>query len=245
MKKNVIEIEDLTVSYTDRPVLWDVDLTIEEQTLTAIVGPNGAGKSTLIKAALGLIKPLAGTTLFFQKSYKETFKRIGYIPQKEAVNWDFPATVLDVVEMGRYGQIGWFKRVSKKEKELAKAALNQMGMSDFAHRHISELSGGQQQRVFLARALAQNADIYFMDEPLAGIDKKTEKVIIDTLHQLKAAGKTIVVVHHDLNTVAEYFDNVVLLNKEVVAHGPVKTTFTPENIDKAFSSSMQVDGASL
>lgn len=236
MEKTIIEIEDLTVAYRDVPVLWDVDLTIKEKTITAIVGPNGAGKSTLMKAALNLVKPLTGTVKFFGTSYQESFKRIGYIPQKEAVNWDFPATVIDVVEMGRYGVRGWIKRITKEDKQLALQALQQMGMSDFANRHISELSGGQQQRVFLARALAQNADLYFMDEPLAGIDKKTEKIIIDTLHNLKKQGKTIVVVHHDLNTVSQYFDDVVLLNKVLVAHGPVNTTFTKENIAKTFDA---------
>lgn len=234
MRKNVLEIEDLTVAYRNTPVLWDVDVKIPAQTITAIVGPNGAGKSTLIKAALGLVTPLSGKTRFFGHSFKEEYKRIGYVPQKEAVNWDFPTTVLDAVIMGRYGAHGWFKRVNQADKKMAEAALNRLGMEDFAKRHISELSGGQQQRVFLARALVQDADLYFLDEPFAGIDKQTEGVIIETLRKMREDGKTIIVVHHDLNTVRDYFDHIVMMNKEILAQGPVDTTFVEENIDKTF-----------
>ncbi|GBU10943.1 iron ABC transporter ATP-binding component [Erysipelotrichaceae bacterium] len=238
MKDIVLKVEDLTVAYQNMPVLWDVDVSVPEGVLAAIIGPNGAGKSTLIKATLGLIKPLSGTVSFFGGPYKKNYQRIGYVPQKEAVNWDFPAIVLDVVTMGLYGKIGWFKRVRKSDRKSALAALKQIGMEEFAQRHISELSGGQQQRVFLARAIVQDADLYFMDEPFAGIDIKTEKVIIECLRAMRKRGKTVIVVHHDLNTVKEYFDYVLMVNKVLVASGPTETTFTPENIKIAFNSEM-------
>lgn len=234
MKRNIVEVEDLTVAYQNTPVLWDVDVVIPEGVLAAIIGPNGAGKSTFIKAALGLIKPLSGEVRFEGLPYKKMYKKIGYVPQKEAVNWEFPTTVLDVVTMGRYGNLGWFKRSGKKEKQLAFDALKQIGMEEFAQRHISELSGGQQQRVFLARALVQDAMIYFMDEPFAGIDNKTEKIIIECLREMRKAGKTVIVVHHDLNTVEDYFDYVIMVDKEIIAQGETKETFTKENIEKAF-----------
>lgn len=230
-----VEIEDLTVAYQNTPVLWDVDIKIPKGVIAAVIGPNGAGKSTMIKAVLELITPLSGKTQFFGKPYKEMYKTIGYVPQKESVNWDFPTTVLDVVTMGTYAKLGWFKRVGKKEKELAMDALKQLHMEEFAHRHISELSGGQQQRVFVARALVQDADIYFMDEPFVGIDIKTEKLIIDILRQMRDAGKTVIVVHHDLGTIEEYFDYIIMINKAVLSQGPVSTTFTKENIEHAFS----------
>ena len=233
-KLNAVEIEDLTVAYQNTPVLWDVDVTVPQGVIAAVVGPNGAGKSTLIKSALELIKPLSGKARFLGKSYADMRKQISYVPQKEAVNWDFPTTVLDAVTMGRYADLGWFKRVTKKDRELAMVALGQLQMTEFAHRHISELSGGQQQRVFLARALVQEVDIYFLDEPFVGIDKKTETIIIETLRTLREQGKTIIVVHHDLNTINEYFDYIVMINKAVLAQGPVATTFIPENIEKTF-----------
>ena len=235
MTKNyALEVEDLTVAYHNTPVLWDVDVTIPQGVISAVVGPNGAGKSTLIKAALGLIKPLSGQVQMLGTTYKNVFKEIGYVPQKEAVNWDFPATVLDVVTMGTYARLGWFKRVGKQQKLAAMAALKQLKMEEFAHRHISELSGGQQQRVFIARAIVQDASIYFMDEPFVGIDIKTERLIIEILRKMRDEGKTIIVVHHALDTVKEYFDHVVLLNKEIIASGSVATTYTTQNIQKTF-----------
>jgi manganese/zinc/iron transport system ATP- binding protein len=239
-KQIAVEIEDMTVAYQEKPVLWDVDLKIPKGVLFAIVGPNGAGKSTLIKAVLGLIKPIAGKVLFNGEKYESQRKKIGYVPQRGSVDWDFPTTVLDVVMMGRYGHIGWIKRPSKKDKEIAKESLKKVGMTDFIHRQISQLSGGQQQRVFLARALAQDADIYFMDEPFQGIDAKTEKAVIEILKELSDRGKTVIAVHHDLQTVPDYFDWVALLNAQLIVSGPVEEVFTEENLKKAYRSTGQL-----
>ncbi|NLC04542.1 MAG: metal ABC transporter ATP-binding protein [Tissierellia bacterium] len=230
----------MTVAYHIKPVLWDVDLDIPKGVLMAIVGPNGAGKSTLIKAMLDLIKPISGNVLFNGASYKSQRKHIGYVPQSESVDWDFPADALDVVMMGRYGELGWLKRPKAKDKELAMEALEKLGMGEYADRQISQLSGGQQQRVFLARALVQEADIYFMDEPLKGVDAKTEGAIIELLKELRDQGKTLIVVHHDLQTVEEYFDWVVLLNTQIIASGPVEEAFTDENIRKTYRSTGQI-----
>lgn len=231
---DLINIEDLTVSYDSKPVLWDIDLTIPKGVLLAIVGPNGAGKSTLIKAVLDLLKPITGTVKFEGKSYKEVVKRIAYVPQRGSVDWNFPTTVFDVVLMGRYGHIGWFKRIKDSDRQLTTEALKKVKIHHLKDRQISELSGGQQQRVFLARALVQQADIYFMDEPFQGVDVKTEKAIVELFKTLKSEGKTVVVVHHDLDTVKSYFDWVVLLNTKIIAAGPVEETFTSENIKKAY-----------
>lgn len=232
--ESVIRIEDLTVSYNEKPVLWDIDLTVPPAVLMAIVGPNGAGKTTLLKAMLGLIPATAGEVTAFGGSLKDNRRRIGYVPQRTAVDWDFPTTAIDVVLMGSYGSLGWIRRPGKKEKVAAMAALEKVGMTDFAYRQISQLSGGQQQRVFLARALLENADIYMMDEPFQGVDATTERAIIALLQELRNAGKTVICVHHDLQTVPEYFDWVTLLNVRRIASGPVETTFTPENLKKAF-----------
>jgi len=223
-------IEDLTVSYGDAPVLWDIDLDIPPGVMAAVVGPNGAGKSTLIKAALGLVRPVAGHVRFFGSPYREVRRRIGYVPQRSAVDWDFPATALDVVTMGLYGQLGWFRRPGRAARDRAMAALEQVAMQDYAGRQISQLSGGQQQRVFIARALVQEADLYFLDEPMAGVDATTERSIVELLHGLRDAGRTGVVVHHDLQTVRRYFDWLVMLNVRVIAQGPVAKVYTPENL---------------
>lgn len=235
MKSDFIAIKDLTVAYDIKPVLWDIDLNIEKGTLLAIVGPNGAGKTTLIKAILNLIKPITGTISYFGKPYKDMYKKISYVPQRGSVDWDFPTTVYDVVLMGTYGALGWFKRPKNKEKKRALEALSKLGILEYKDRQISELSGGQQQRVFLARALVQDADIYFLDEPYQGVDAKTEKVIADTLKALKSAGKTIIVVHHDLKTVPLYIDSVALINKEIIAYGKIDEVFTSANIKKTYA----------
>lgn len=235
-----ISVEDMTVAYHIKPVIWDIDLDIPKASLLAIVGPNGAGKSTLIKAMLDLIKPISGRVTFDGETYKQQRKNIGYVPQSESVDWDFPSNVLDVVMMGTYGDLGWFKRPGKKQRQLAIEALEKVGMEDYVNRQISQLSGGQQQRIFLARALVQDADIYFMDEPFKGVDAKTEGTIIKLLKDLKDRGKTLVVVHHDLQTVEEYFDWVVLLNKQIIAAGPVAEVFTDENISKTYHSSSKI-----
>jgi manganese/zinc/iron transport system ATP- binding protein len=223
-------VSDLTVAYGERPVLWDIDLTVPPGTLMAIVGPNGAGKTTLIKAILGLLPIAAGQVLIYGRPYKEQRRLVGYVPQRGSVDWDFPTSVLDVVTMGRYGALGWFRRPGRAERDQALDALAQVGMAEYAHRQISQLSGGQQQRTFLARALVQDAQVYFMDEPFQGVDATTERAIVDLLKSLRAAGKTVVVVHHDLQTVPEYFDWVTLLNVRRVASGPVDEVFTEENL---------------
>ena len=236
MSDIAVKIDDLTVSYNQKPVLWDIDLEIPKGVLMAIVGPNGAGKSTLIKSILGIINPLAGTVSIEGKPYKSQKKKIAYVPQRGSVDWDFPTQVLDVVMMGTYGNLGWFKRPGKKEKEESLKALEKVGMLDFKDRQISQLSGGQQQRVFLARALVQNAEIYFMDEPFQGVDATTERAIISLLKELKDQGKTVIVVHHDLDTVTEYFNWVTLLNVKVIASGNVEEYFTAENLKKCYGT---------
>ncbi|MDO5725822.1 MAG: metal ABC transporter ATP-binding protein [Tissierellia bacterium] len=234
MQNNIIvKVEDMTIAYHDKPVLWDNDVDIYENSITAIIGPNGAGKSTLIKGILGLQKTLSGEVSIMGKDFKSVQNQIAYIPQASSVNWDFPTTVLDVVLMGRYVHLGWIKRPRQKDKEIALKALETIGMSEFKDRQISQLSGGQRQRVFIARAIAQDAKIYFMDEPLAGVDKKTEGVIIDFLKSQQSIGKTAIVVHHDLNTIKQYFDHIVILNKRVIAQGTVEEAFTKENLEKA------------
>ena len=229
-----IEVDDLTVAYREQPVLWDVDVHVPAGVLMAIVGPNGAGKSTLIKAMLGLVRPAAGRVLVHGRPYAEQRRITAYVPQRGSVDWDFPTTVLDVVTMGTYGRLGWFRRPGRREREAAMAALEQVGMQDLAGRQISQLSGGQQQRVFLARALVQDARLYLMDEPFQGVDAKTERAIVGVLQELRAAGRTVVVVHHDLGTVPEYFQWVLLLNVRRIAAGPVGEAFTAENLRRTY-----------
>lgn len=241
MEQNIaIAIDDLTVAYNYKPVLWDIDLSIPKGVLMAIVGPNGAGKSTLIKAVLGIIKPIAGTVTIFGEPYLKQRKHVAYVPQKGSVDWDFPTTALDVVLMGTYGNLGWIKRPGKAEKKSALEALEKVGMLPFKNRQISQLSGGQQQRIFLARALVQNAEIYIMDEPFQGVDAVTEKAIINILKNLRKQGKTVVVVHHDLQTVPEYFDWVTFLNVKKIATGPIKDIFNNENLIKTYGINYQV-----
>ncbi len=239
-EKIAIQVDDLTVAYKYKPVLWDIDLRIPEGVLMAIVGPNGAGKSTLIKSILGIITPIAGSVKIYDKSYKEQRKLVAYVPQKGSVDWDFPTTALDVVMMGTYGSLGWIKRPGQKEKKIALEALEKVGMLPFKNRQISQLSGGQQQRIFLARALVQNASIYFMDEPFQGVDATTEKAIINILKELRKAGKTVIVVHHDLQTVPEYFDWVTFLNVKKIATGPVATIFNDDNLTKTYGINYKV-----
>ncbi|MCG8569501.1 MAG: metal ABC transporter ATP-binding protein [Spirochaetes bacterium] len=230
----IITVEDLTVSYHEKPVLWDIDLRIPAQVLMAIVGPNGAGKTTLLKSILGLIKPTAGEVSVYDQPLKQVKQRIGYVPQRTAVDWDFPTTVLDVILMGSYGKLGWIKRPGKKENILAMEALEKVSMTDFAYRQINQLSGGQQQRVFLARALVQDSDVYLMDEPFQGVDATTERAIIALLKDLRENGKTVICVHHDLQTVPDYFDWVTLLNVRKIASGSVTEVFNHENLKKTF-----------
>ena len=229
-----VEVHDLTVAYRTQPVLWDVDLDLPAGRLIAIVGPNGAGKSTLLKAILGLVRPLTGHVRIFGEPYEQRRSWVGYVPQRESVDWDFPTHALDVVTMGLYGQVGWLRRPSKHHRDAAMSCLEKVGLADLAKRQISQLSGGQQQRVFLARALAQDARLYLMDEPFAGVDATTERAILGLLQELRSTGRTVVAVHHDLQTVADYFDHVALLNLRLIASGPVEATLTPETVQQAY-----------
>jgi len=235
-----VDVEDLTASYHGKPVLWDIDVNIPPGVMAAIVGPNGAGKSTLIKAILDLVKPTAGHVTVHGAPYRRQRRRVGYVPQRSSVDWDFPTTALDVVMMGLYGRLGWVRWPGRKEREKAMAALDEVRMGDLAYRQISQLSGGQQQRVFLARALVQEADVYFLDEPMAGVDATTERTIVDLLHKLRAAGKTIIVVHHDLQTVRSYFDWLVILNVRVLAQGPVGEVYTLDNLHRAYGGQIKL-----
>lgn len=236
----VLDVHDVTVAYRRKPVLWDVDLTIEGPCLAGIVGPNGAGKSTLIKAILGLVPTASGSVRILGGPTASQRRRIGYVPQRESVDWDFPVTVLDVVLMGTYGRLGWFRRPGKADRQWAGECLDRVGLNHLSGRQIGQLSGGQQQRTFLARALAQRADVYFMDEPMAGVDAATEAVIFDLLRTLREEGKSVFVVHHDLRTVPDYFDHVVLLNMRLIAHGPTESTFTPENLRKTYGGRLAI-----
>lgn len=236
----ILDIHDLTVAYHNKPVLWDVDATIQKPSLIGIVGPNGAGKSTLIKAVLGLLPITSGSVALFGQSIKQVRGRIGYVPQRESVDWDFPVNVRDVVLMGTYGQLGWFRRPGRAEKEWAMHCLEKVGLAEMAKQQIGQLSGGQQQRTFLARALTQRADLYFMDEPMAGVDAATEATIFHLLQELRDQGKTVLVVHHDLRTVPLYFDQVMLLNMRLVAYGPTATTFTPDLLYKTYGGRLAI-----
>ena len=235
-----LEVHDLTAGYHKKPVLWGIDLKVPRGKLVGIVGPNGSGKSTLIKAIMGLVPPSSGWVKIFGKNYKENRQRVGYVPQRESVDWDFPVTVMDVVMMGRYGHVGWFKRPKKADRDIARDCLDKVKMLPFANRQISNLSGGQQQRVFLARALAQESDVYFMDEPFAGVDAATETAIIALLHELREKGKTLMVVHHDLPTARNYFDQLLLLNMRVVAYGDTEDVFTYDLLQKTYGGRLTI-----
>ena len=228
----------MTVAYHRRPVLWDIDYIAPAGKLIALVGPNGSGKTTLIKSALELVPKASGEIRFFGEQYRQVCQRVGYVPQRESVDWDFPISAAKVVEMGLYRQIGWFRPVTRKYRERAREALGHVGLSGFADRQISQLSGGQQQRVFLARALVQDADFYLMDEPFVGVDAATERAIVALLRELRSRGKTALVVHHDLQTVSEYFDHVILLNMRLVAAGPTEEVFTEENLRKTYGGKL-------
>jgi manganese/zinc/iron transport system ATP- binding protein len=243
-----LAIRGLTVSYGQKPAVFSVDMTVEAGKMTAIIGPNGAGKSTMLKAALGIIKPLAGTTTVFGKPVAQQRQKIAYVPQRASVDWDFPTRVIDVVLMGLYPKLGLLGRVRAAHREKAEDCLARVGMQDFATRQIGQLSGGQQQRVFLARALAQDAELYLLDEPFAGVDAATEKAIIAVLKSLRDAGKTVVAVHHDLSTVAEYFDNVFLINTRRIAEGSVVNTFVSRHLQDAYGGRLagaQMDALAL
>lgn len=240
MGAGIVEVRNLTVSYRHSAVLWQVDWQLNEPSLVAVLGPNGAGKSTLLKAILGLVPAASGEVRCFGLPLAKVRRRIGYVPQRESVDWNFPASVLDVVLMGTYGNLRWFQRPGRREKQQAMSCLEQMGIRDLADRQIGQLSGGQQQRTFLARALAQDADLYFMDEPMAGVDAATEEAVFRLLRAMRQAGKTVVVVHHDLRSVRTHFDQALLLNRRVVAAGPATDVFTTANLSKAYGGRVAV-----
>jgi len=240
IKDPVIEVHDLTISYNKKPAIWDIDFMIPEGKLVGIIGPNGAGKSTLIKSMMQLIPNDSGYVKLFGKELNEVRDRVAYVPQRGSVDWDFPASVLDVVMMGRYGKRGIFGRLGKKDKELAMLCLEKVGMHQYINRQISQLSGGQQQRVFIARSLAQEADLYFMDEPFAGIDATTEQTIFELLLNMRSEGKTILVVHHDLQSAYEYFDWIILINTQLIASGPKEEIFVPEYLQKTYGGKLSL-----
>jgi manganese/zinc/iron transport system ATP- binding protein len=229
-----IEVHDLTAAYGNKPVLWDLDVDVPRGRLTAIIGPNGAGKSTLLRAILGLVRPVSGHMRIFGEPIARVRRRIAYVPQRESVDWDFPIDALGVALMGRYGHCGWIRRPGRADRRVAQESLEMVGMGALAGRQISQLSGGQQQRVFLARALAQQADLYLMDEPFAGVDAATERSIVQVLRSLRDDGRTVVAVHHDLQTAAEYFDHAILLNQRLIAAGPIQEVLTPENLHRTY-----------
>ena len=229
-----LEIHDLTVSYDRKPVLYGIDVTVEPGALVGVVGPNGAGKSTLIKTIMGIVPSSGGWVKVFGQPFDKAVTRVGYVPQRESVDWDFPVSVMDVVLMGRYGHAGLLRRVGKRDREIARDCLEKVNMTPFASRQIGNLSGGQQQRVFLARALAQESDLYLMDEPFAGVDAATETAIVELLRELKERGKTLLIVHHDLATAREYFNKLLLLNMRLVAYGGVEEGFNAELLQKTY-----------
>lgn len=235
-----LEIHDLTVSYDRKPVLYGIDVTVEPGALVGVVGPNGAGKSTLIKTIMGIVPSSGGWVKVFGQPFDKAVTRVGYVPQRESVDWDFPVSVMDVVLMGRYGHAGLLRRVGKRDREIARDCLEKVNMTPFASRQIGNLSGGQQQRVFLARALAQESDLYLMDEPFAGVDAATETAVVELLRELKERGKTLLIVHHDLATAREYFDKLLLLNMRLVAYGGVEEVFNAELLQKTYGGRLTI-----
>ncbi len=235
-----IEVHDLTVSYDKKPVLWNIDVTIPEGQIIGVIGPNGAGKSTLIKAIMGLMPAESGWVKIYGEPLARQRRLIGYVPQRESVDWDFPVTVRDVVLMGTYGRLGLFRRPGKAERELCEQCLEQVSMAGYADRQIANLSGGQRQRVFLARALAQESRIYLMDEPFVGVDAATESAIIELLRSLKNQKRTLLVVHHDLQTASDYFDSILMLNMRLVAFGPTAEVFTTELLQKTYGGRLTI-----
>ena len=236
----LVEFHDVTVAYGRRPVLWNIDLTISEPCLFGIVGPNGAGKSTLLKAALGLVPLAGGEVRLFGEPLDRVRRRVGYVPQRETVDWDFPVSVMDVVLMGTYSRVGWLRRPGAAERAVARESLARVGLEDLAGRQIGRLSGGQQQRVFLARALAQQADVYFLDEPMAGVDARSQEQILTVLSGLRELGKLVIVVHHDLRAVTDWFDAVALIDMRLVATGPTRETLTPDNLRRTYAGAVDV-----
>ena len=240
MQPPLVEFHDVTVAYGRRPVIWNVDLTIDVPCLFGIMGPNGAGKSTLVKAALGLVPLAGGSVRFFGEPFGRVRGRVGYVPQRETVDWDFPVSVMDVVLMGTYPRLGWFRRPGRRERNVARESLDRVGLADVADRQIGRLSGGQQQRVFLARALAQEPDVYVLDEPMTGVDARSQETIFRVLAELRDAGRLVIAVHHDLRTAATWFDRVALVDMRLVATGPTATVLTAENLERTYAGRLEV-----
>lgn len=238
--KTAIEVHDLTVTYNQKPALWDIDFEIPDGALVGIIGPNGSGKSTLVKSMMGIVEPSSGWVKIFDQDIEQVRHKVSYVPQRESVDWDFPTNVMDVVLMGRYGRSGLFRRLSKKDKRIAAESLEKVGMLQFAQRQIAQLSGGQQQRVFMARALAEQAEMYLMDEPFAGVDAATENSIFEVFQEIRDSGKTMMVVHHDLQSAAKYFDYIVLLNTRLIAAGPTEEVFTQELLQEAYGGKLSI-----
>lgn len=238
-KPAILDVHDMTVAYHHKPVLWNVDITLNEPSLVGIMGPNGAGKSTFIKAILELVPRASGEVRAFGLPISKVRKRIGYVPQRESVDWDFPINVFDLVLMGTYGKIGWFRRPGQKEKQWALQCMEDLGIRELASRQIGQLSGGQQQRAFIARALAQKADLYFMDEPMAGVDATTEQAVFSILKRLRQEGKMVIVVHHDVRSAPQYFDQILLLNTRLVAAGPTRDVFHNDNLHRTYGGKLQ------
>lgn len=238
--KIALEVHNLTIAYDKAPVIWDVDFEIPKGQIVGIIGPNGSGKTTMLKTVMGLMKPASGNVKIFGTTLDKIREKVAYVPQRESVDWDFPASVMDIVLMGRYRKNNLFKRITKTDKEIASNAIEKVKLTPYKDRQISQLSGGQQQRVFIARALAQGAELYLMDEPFVGVDASTETAILDLLIELKKSGKTVVIIHHDLQTVSEYFDHIVLLNTRLIASGPTAEVLTAENLKEAYGGQLTV-----
>ncbi|VTS01175.1 metal ABC transporter ATP-binding protein [Tuwongella immobilis] len=240
MTPPILSVRNLSVGYHQQPILTDVQLTIDQPALIGMIGPNGAGKSTLLKAMLGLLPGIAGEVRFFGEPFRKVRRRIGYVPQRESVDWDFPVSVADVVRMGTYSRLGWFRIPGASEQALVRQCLERVGLADYANAQIGQLSGGQQQRTFLARALAQQADLYLMDEPMAGVDAVTERSIFELLRELRQQGRTVIVVHHDLRSVPEYFDEVILVNRRILAHGATASVFTADRLQETYAGRLAI-----
>jgi manganese/zinc/iron transport system ATP- binding protein len=239
MRENCsIEVHNLTTTYGGAPVLWDVDFELPSGEIIGIIGPNGSGKTTLLKTIMGLLKPSSGYVKIFNQDLDNVRERVAYVPQRESVDWDFPASVYDVVMMGRYRKHNLFRRSNKMDQEIVQQSIEKVGLTEFSSRQISQLSGGQQQRVFIARALAQKADIYLMDEPFVGVDAATESSILNLLQEMKSEGKTVLIIHHDLQTVSDYFDYLVLLNTRLIAKGTPHEVLTKENLSNAYGGQL-------
>lgn len=237
---DAIAIDNLTIYYQSNPILWEISTAIPSGKIVAIVGPNGAGKSTLLKSLIGILEPFSGSITIFGKKFLSIREKVAYVPQRESIDWDFPITVKEVVLMGRYHKLGLFRWVRASDERAADEFMELLDIAHLKDRQIGELSGGQQQRVFIARALIQDADLYLLDEPFTGVDIATENLMIDLFKKLQQKGKTLVIVHHDLESLEKIFDWVILLNNRLIAQGDLASTYTLENISKTFGKKEEI-----